>query len=105
MVWVLNRIFLVCIANIFLFVCFFTEVGTVKYGIPQSSIFEPLLFILYVNDLPQSLSKPGSYLYANSTNCYKYEDISKMEDVLKKYIFIIMSVICRQKAVNSFWRR
>ena len=56
-----NRKFLACIDN------FLSEAGTLKYGVPQGSICGPLLFLLYVNDLPQSLSDAGSYLYADYT--------------------------------------
>ena len=56
-----NRKFLVCIDNVF------SEAGTLKYGVPQGSILGPLLFLLYVNDLPHSLSDVGFYLYADDT--------------------------------------
>ena len=60
-----NRKFLVCIDV-------FSQAGTLKYGVPQDSILGPLLFLLYVNDLPQSLSDAGSYLYADGT-CILYQ--------------------------------
>ena len=68
-----NRKFLVCIDNIF------SEAGTLKYGVPQGSILGPLLFLLYVNDLPQSLSDAGSYLYADGTYIfYQHEEVKKI---------------------------
>ena len=74
-----NRKFLVCIDNVF------SEAGTLKYGVPQGSILGPLLFLLYVNDLPQLLSDAGSYLYADD-NCifYQHEDVENIENVLNK---------------------
>ena len=69
-----NRKFLVCIDNVF------SEAGTLKYGVPQGSILGPLLFLLYVNDLPQSLSDAGSYLYADDTCIfYQHEDVKKLK--------------------------
>ena len=53
-----NRKYLVCVDV-------FSEARTLTYGFPQSSIVGLLLFLLYVNDLPQSLTDAGSYLYAD----------------------------------------
>ena len=74
-----NRKFFVCIDNIF------SEAGTLKYDVTQGSFLGPLLFLLYVNDLSQSLSDAGSYLYADDTCIfYQHEDVKKIENVLNK---------------------
>ena len=65
-----NRKFLVSIDNNF------SVAGTLKYGVPQGSILGPFLFLLYVNDLSQSLSDAGSYLYADDTCIfYQHENV------------------------------
>ena len=74
-----NRKSWVCIDNVF------SEAGTLKYGVPQGSILGPLLFLLYVNDLLQSLSEAGSYLHADDTCIfYQHEDVKKIENFFNK---------------------
>ena len=74
-----NRNFLVYIDNVF------SAVGTINCGVSRGSILEPLLFLLYVNALPQSLSEVGFYLYADDTCIfYQHEDVKKFKNVLNK---------------------
>ena len=71
-----NRKCLVCIDNVS------SEVGTLKYSVPQGSILELLLFLLYVNDLTQSLSDTASYLYPDNTCIFfQHEDVKKTENI------------------------
>ena len=68
---------MVCIDNAF------SETGTLKYGVPQGSIPGRLFFLLYVNDLLQSLSDAGSYLYADETCIfYQHESVKNLENDL-----------------------
>ena len=74
----LNITFLVCIDV-------FSDAETLQYSVPQGYILGSLLFLLYVNDLLQSLSEAGSYLHTDDTIIfYQHENVKKIENILNK---------------------
>ena len=60
-----NRTFLVNVESSF------SEAADLKCGVPQGSILGPLLFLLYINDLPQAVKDCDIRLYADDT-CISY---------------------------------
>ena len=49
-----------------------SDFSTLKCGVPQGSVLGPLLFLLYVNDVGNSVPNIPVKLYADDTNLFSY---------------------------------
>ena len=78
-----------------------SNVGEISSGVPLGSILGPLLFLIFINDLPLVLSKNGLAidLYADDTTIYDIQsDLETLMSNLQESL-LILKRWCRENGM------
>ena len=60
-----------------------STVEEINVGVPQGSCLGPLLFLIYINDLPQAVQKSSMSMYADDTSlCHQSSDIAQLNKAI-----------------------
>lgn len=73
--------------------CIFSNWARVTTGVPQGSVLGPLLFILYLFDLPKVLKYCSFHLYADDVQLYLHFPVHLVSDAVQRLIADILDLI------------
>ena len=77
----------------------FSTSSDLRCGVPQGSILGPLLFLLYINDMPQAAEDCDLFFYADDTCLFfQHKDLERIKEELMKNF----SNICDLFVDNKF---
>ena len=71
----------------------------ISYVVPQGSILGPLLFLLFINDLPLYTNKVFTDLYADDTTLYDIQDSMKQIDNNIQSALNSLQIWCRSNGM------
>ena len=90
-----------------------SDPATVLSGIPQVSVLGPILFVIYMNDLPEVV-KYGTYLFADDTKIFQQitikedalqlqSDINSLEQWSQKWLLTFDPKKCHVLTMGKFY--
>jgi hypothetical protein len=72
----------------------------IKYGIPQGSILGPLLFLLYINALPNSNLVSNVHMYADDTSLtYAARDQNELTQIINSDLYNVHEWLNKNKCM------
>lgn len=78
-----------------------SEHKIIKYGVPQGSVLGPLLFIIYVNDLPKVVNNKMTLFADDTTVLFHNKDINNLvTDINSSLTCIIKWLECNNLNIN-----
>ena len=62
-----------------------SQIENIDVGVPQGSCLGPLIFLVYINDLPRAVKNSTISMYADDTSlCFKSKDLSRLNEALNE---------------------